>query len=160
MLLGLDIFPPERVIQMRDYLLNHFSPDDVAEADRIPCNYLYPYIRESLRTFAWQCQKLGYDDISSGSNNPTSFSWEWNESNLKALVLSKESIKRYLLKSTDLRSSRLEDALKDYDALIEEAERNSRCIQGKLQNYGNNEVIKEAQKNLQLADSVRRFVSM
>jgi hypothetical protein len=157
-LLGLDHSSLERVTQMRDHLLNHFSPDDVAKADRIPCDYLYPCIRESLRTLAQLCQRLGHDDLSIDSKPPSSFNWEWNESNLKALISSKESIKRYLFKSTDLRSSRLEGALEDYDALIEEAERNSTHMQGKLQRYENNEAIKEAKKNLQLADSVRRFV--
>lgn len=143
---------------MRDYLLNHFSLDDVAKGDQIPCDYLYPYIGDSLRTLAQLTQKLGHDDISGGSKPPISIHWEWNESNLRALVSSKESIKLYLSKFTDWRSSRLKGALKDSDALIAEAERSSTYMQGKLQRYENNEAIKEAKKNLQLADSVRRFV--
>ncbi len=155
--LKLDHFAPERVTQLRNHLLNHLSPDDVTKADRIPCDYMYPYVQESLISLAQLCQKLGYDDLTGQEKTPSSFSWEWNESNIQALVSSKERIQRYLSKSTSLWSSQLVSALSDYDALIQEVEWSSTHMQGKLQRHENNAAISEAKKNLQLADSVWRL---
>ncbi len=145
----------ERVTELRDYFLNHFSRDDVTKENQILDDYLYYYIRNSLKTLAQLFQKFEQDDL---SLSLISLSWEWNEFNLKAFISSKKSIKLYLFKFIDWRLSRLECALRDYDALIEEEERNSTYMQEKLQRYENNETIKEVKKNLQLVDSIRRFV--
>ncbi|KAH9208976.1 hypothetical protein DL95DRAFT_478667 [Leptodontidium sp. 2 PMI_412] len=100
------------------------------------------------RTVQW------HGGLAAGGTN--SYGWEWNEENLQALISSRDSIKRYMKKKTSFLSD-LASLVEDYDALIEEAERTSIYMQAKLQQYENDEAIKESRKNLQLADSVRRL---
>lgn len=153
--LGLDHFPPDRVTGLRDFILQHFTAEKIAHADRIPCDYIYPYVKESLKSLAGLVQWHGRHGLAAGGT--TSYGWEWNEENLQALISSRDSIKRYMKKKTSFLSD-LASLVEDYDALIEEAERTSIYMQAKLQRYENDEAIKESRKNLQLADSVRRLV--
>ena len=157
--LGSDHFPPNRVTELRDFILQHFIFEKVAHADRTPCDYIYPYVKESLKSLAGLVQKHGHDDLTAAGREkpPSSFSWEWNESNLQALISSRDSIKRYMKKRPAFLSD-LAGAVEGYDALIEEAERTSVYMQAKLQRHENNQAIKESKNNLQLADSVRKLV--
>jgi hypothetical protein len=88
----------ERVTELRDYFLNHFSRDDVTKENQILDEYLYSYTKNSLKTLAQLFQKFEHDDL---SQFLISLSWEWNEFNLKVFISSKKSIKLYLFKFMD-----------------------------------------------------------
>ena len=161
-MLGVDYFG-SRVKTLRNELMNEslFPRLNVVAAASTPCDFLLPYIQSSLEHSAQLVQSHGHIEPKLElERTPSSFDWEWNQSNYRNLRGSKNSIVRYFQKhrgNLQSTSSRFRAIIVDYDSLIQETRENASQLQSMLQNHTSRQAIKEAQKSLDQADAVRRY---
>jgi ribosomal protein L29 len=158
--LGLDHFGSNRITELRNELLKIKMPAEVRKLDENPADYLFPYIRNSMRTAATLCAKHAhFGKKSTHGNGVTSFDWEWNQSNRRDLISSMNSLQRFVTFpeiDSGIRPLRLQQLLPDYAVLIEETQVIGSDLQGILQQQANSAVMDETKRGIAQADSVRR----
>lgn len=161
-MLGVDYFD-SRVNRLQNELMNEslFPRINVVAAPTKHCDFLLPYVQSSLEHSARLAQRHGrIKPELEQDRKPSSFDWEWNQSNYRNLLESKNSIMRHFQKhhgNLQSTSSRLRAIIVDYDSLIQETRENASQLQSMLQNHTSRQAIKEAQKSLDQADAVRRY---
>ena len=159
----MDSFYPRRVTTLRDHLLSQYSGIDIVAADEILPEYLYPYIQDSARHAAHDCNfHSGHDRATtSAALNPTFYGrlWHATQINHKRLVDSMSSIKTFIARldtSEQLNFTKWQILLDDYATLIKETEVIGSVMQGRLQQSANLQTVEDTRRGLRQADSVRR----
>ncbi|KAH0539016.1 hypothetical protein FGG08_004410 [Glutinoglossum americanum] len=159
--LGLDHSNPDRLTKLRDELLKDNSPIKTRIYDENPADYLFPYVRDSARAAASLCNRHAHFDADpDGIHGASPFTWQWNQSNRRALISSMNSLARFVAYpeiDTGVRPLKLRSLLPDYAALIKEAEVTGLDFQGLLQQRANSAAMEETKRGIAQADSVRRL---
>ena len=161
-MIGLDHFG-SRVTSLRNTLLDPtvFPTNAVLAADLHPCDFLLPYINDSLRSAAVLSRNHGRMEAQlSEDRRPSSFDRERNQANYRNLMRSCNTISSYLEKKYPIpfgNKPRLAEVTRQYDALIAETRENAGQLQTCLQNYTSRQAILETKKGLEQVDAVRRY---
>lgn len=159
----MDLFDPQRVTTLRDHLLSQYSGIDIVAADKTLPEYLYPYIQDSVRHAAHDCNFHSGHENATGPTvlNPTFYGKLWHRSQIshKRLIDSVSSITKFIADPTireQASFTRWQTLLDDYATLIKETEIIGFITQGRLQQSANVQAIEETKRGLLQADSVRR----
>ncbi|KAH7407134.1 hypothetical protein BKA64DRAFT_408053 [Cadophora sp. MPI-SDFR-AT-0126] len=120
------------------------------------------YIHSSLRMISKECFTSTWQSSHQLGSNIADVSrvleyQQANEFNHKCLVYSRESITKYLAQQNEAVQSKWSPIIRDYDALIKNADRLGAEIQARLQIMLNSTAIEEARRGLGQADSIKRL---
>lgn len=153
----------DQVSRLYGQLTQHTSSDEVQRLNENPADYLFPYVREAARYGASICAQLapfrGAHHASQDFNLDAK--WETNQRNRRAMVLSLNSLSKFLADSEinpSPSSLKIHTIVSDYRELILESDTIAADLQVLLQQQANLASIEEARRGVKQADSVRRSV--
>ena len=161
-MIGLDHFS-STITSLRKTLLDPavFPRTRVLAADLHPCDFLMPYITDSLRTIAGLSRWRGRMEPNVAELQIIdSLKWRYNQANYRNLMQSCGSISQYLEMKYPIpfgQQPRLAEVIRQYNALIAETRENAGQLQTRIQNYTSSQAILEAKKGIEQADAVRRY---
>jgi hypothetical protein len=167
--LGLDHFlgSGDQLSILHDQLVHYTPPDEILRLNQHPADYLFPYIRESVRQGASICAQLAPFRQKSGHHHDydsiLDVKWETNQRNRRAMTLSLTSLAQFLAdleinpqRHQQPSSLQLHALLSDYRELIRESEMIAADLQVLLQQQANLASIAQAKRGVEQTDSVRR----
>ena len=159
----MDLFYPQRVTTLRDHLLSQYSETDILAADEMLPEYLFPYIQDSARHAAQDCNFYsGHGSATSSAALNPAFDgrlWHSNQINYQRLIDSTSSITKFIADPKTGKQpnfTKWQTLLDDYATIIKETEVIGSVLQGRLQQSTSFQVMEETKRGLRVANSVRR----